>query len=194
MSAQPKDKGQIPQKRSAGELIAKGINYYILICGVLIVGLFIIGSILMYAGVIKTDPTPSYTIPITPKDPNAFRTAIPKTQTPLPTPTAKPIPHFSRGDIVAYEPVTSDTDNLYIILDYDSKNDGYDTTFIYRNDDGSWGHWTWQSNDYFFEREKFEKNYGKPDTWIYGHIDPDQVHCEQPKDPDAAKFFICTRN
>jgi len=130
----------------------------------------------------------------TPNDPNAFRTAIPTTPTPLPTPTSKPVPKFGRGDIVAYKPVTQETESLYIVLDYDSKNDGYDVTFIHRNDDGSWGHWTFTSTDYYFEREKFEKNYKAPDTWIYGHIDPDQVNCEQLKDPDAVKFFPCTRN
>ena len=129
----------------------------------------------------------------TPNDPNAFRTAVPTTPTPVPTPTTKPVPKFSRGDIVTYEPVTAKTNLLYIILDYDSKNDGYDTTHIFRNDDGSWGHWNWLSNDYYFEREKFEKNYNAPDTWIYGHIDPDTVSCEIPKDPDAAKFFKCAR-
>jgi len=132
-----------------------------------------------------------------PNDPNAFRTAMPTTPTPLPTPTVKQLPKFSRGDIVTYEPVTSKTDSLYIILNYDSKNDGYDTTFIHRNDDGSWGHWTFTSTDFYFEREKFEKNYNAPDTWIYGHVDPNQIHCEPPKpgqDPDFAKFFPCTRN
>jgi len=129
----------------------------------------------------------------TPNDPNAFRTAIPTTPTPLPTPTSKPVPKFGRGDIVAYKPVTQETESLYIVLDYDSKNDGYDVTFIHRNDDGSWGHWTFTSTDYYFEREKFEKNYKAPDTWIYGHIDPDTVSCEIPKDPDAAKFFKCAR-
>lgn len=135
--------------------------------------------------------------PATPTDPNAFRTAKPTTPTLPPTPTAKISPKFSKGDIVAYEPVTIETKSLYIILDYDSKNDGYDVTFIHRNDDGSWGHWTFTSTDHYFARDSFEKNYGKPDTWIYGHIDPDQVHCEAPKteqDPDFAKWFPCTRN
>ena len=117
----------------------------------------------------------------TPNDPNAFRTAVP---TPIPTPTGKIPPKYSRGDILTYEPVTAKTTFLWIVLDYTSYDDNYHATHIYRNDDGSWGHWTLLSGDYYFPRQKFEEG-----MWIYGHIDPDQVPCGPlGKDPDSVMF------
>ena len=133
--------------------------------------------------------TPS-TTSTTPTDPNAFRTAKPTTPTSPPTPTAKIPPKFTRGDILTFKPVTADDKILYIILNYDSIKDGYDVTYIHRNDDGSWGHWYYGSRDIYFSRTDMEAH----GIYVYGHIDPDQIHCEQLKGPDAAEFFPCTRN
>ena len=114
-------------------------------------------------------------------NPNAFRTEVP---TPIPTPTVKPPPKFVRGDIVTDEQVTTDTKSLYMVLDYDSNSDWYHVSHIYRNDDGSWGHWTLLSKDFYFPRDSFEKG-----EWVYGHIDPNQVQCgELNDDPDSVQF------
>jgi hypothetical protein len=135
-----------------------------------------------YYSVKLSRPTSSQQVQPTPSIP--FITAIP---TPIPTPTGEIAPKFSRGDIVTYEQVTQKTNKLYIVLDYETADDDYYTSFIYRNDDGSWGHWTLISPDLYFPREKFEKG-----MWVYGHIDPDQVPCgEFNHDPDSVMF--CTK-
>jgi hypothetical protein len=187
---QPKDEGQIPKNNSTGEIITKAIFYYVLIGGVAVVVCIIFAAIMSATGAWPNQLTTSPAMPITPTDPNAFRTAVPTPPTPLPTPTTKIGPKFSRGDILTFKPVTKDDQILYIILNYDSVKDGYDATFIHRNDDGSWGHWYYRSVDMYFSRTDMEAH----GIYVYGHIDPDQVHCEELKDPDAAEFFPCARN
>ncbi len=147
--------------------------------------IFLIGSaiiciliLLSVSGGSQSTPTPA------PINPNAFRTAGPTT---LPTPTIKSSPKFVRGDIVTDEQVTGSTDRLYTILSYDYSADEYHTTFIFRNNDGSWGHWTMLSWDLYFPRDKFEEG-----MWVYGNINPTQVPCgELNNDPDSVKF--CTK-
>lgn len=194
---QIKDEGQIPPKKGSdlqGKIVT-GCFYYILISGIVVVLCIIIAAV----GYTFSNNPQSNSVnpqiiatPTSLNDPNAFRTAIPTTPTPNPTPTLKKSPRFVKGDIVTWESVTSKTKSLYIVLSYSEPMDTYTVTFIRRNDDGSWGHWDYASIDYFFPREKFEKADGV-DLWVYGHIDPDKVSCEELKDPDAAKFLPCAR-
>jgi hypothetical protein len=177
------DFDQIPPKKESqlGQQIRKAIKYYLLICGFAILVIFIFIFVMVSVYPPNYTPPPPTPTPTPTIDPNAFRTAIP---TPIPTPTAKIPPKFSRGDIVTFDPVTSKTTSLYIVLDYELAADDYHVTFIYRNDDGSWGHWTLLSGDYYFLRHKFEDG-----MWVYGHIDPDKVPCGPlGKDPDSVMF------
>jgi len=196
-STQVKDEGQIPPKKGSelqGKIVT-GCYYYILISGIVVVLCIAIAAV----GYTFSNNSPSNSAnpqiiasPSPLNDPNAFRTALPTTPTPIPTPTLKKSPRFVKGDIVTWEPVTSETKSLYIVLSYSEPMDSYTVTFIHRNDDGSWGYWTVTSIDYYFPRENFENENGV-ELWVYGHINPDQVPCEEFKDPDAAKFFACPR-
>lgn len=60
------------------------------------------------------------------------------TTTPVPT-IALPAAKFAAGDIIAKS--ASSTDQmLYVITQYDAKKDMYTRAWIYKNADGSWGH------------------------------------------------------
>jgi len=59
--------------------------------------------------------------------------------TPTPTPTTLPVAKYAAGDIVA-KTSSGNEDHLYVILGYDPTTDMYSRAWIYRNSDGSWGH------------------------------------------------------
>jgi len=62
------------------------------------------------------------------------------TTTTVPT-TALPVAKFAAGDIIAKS--ASSTDQmLYVITQYDAKNGMYTRAWIYKNVDGSWGHFS----------------------------------------------------
>ncbi|MEI7649144.1 MAG: IPT/TIG domain-containing protein [Methanomicrobiales archaeon] len=62
------------------------------------------------------------------------------TTTTVPT-TALPVAKFAAGDIIAKS--ASSTDQmLYVITQYDAKNGMYTRAWIYKNLDGSWGHFS----------------------------------------------------
>ncbi|MDO9327079.1 MAG: IPT/TIG domain-containing protein [Methanoregula sp.] len=58
--------------------------------------------------------------------------------TPVPT-TALPAAKFAAGDIIA-KSASSTEQTLYVITQYDTKNDKYTRAWIHKNSDGSWGH------------------------------------------------------
>ena len=60
------------------------------------------------------------------------------TTTPVPT-TALPVAKFAAGDIIAKSASSTDH-SLYVITQYDAKSDMYTRAWIYKNADGSWGH------------------------------------------------------
>ncbi len=62
------------------------------------------------------------------------------TATPVPT-TALPEAKFAAGDIIAKSASATDQ-MLYVITQYDAKSDKYTRAWIYKNTDGSWGHFT----------------------------------------------------
>ncbi len=56
-----------------------------------------------------------------------------------PVPTTAPVAKYVAGDIVAMTD-SSSAQQLYVITNYDSATDEYTRAWIYRNSDGSWGH------------------------------------------------------
>jgi hypothetical protein len=172
------DERQIPSENGSlgKETATKGIHVYRVFYGFAIVAFIILTFMISFDYYQVSPPKNS---PATDRD--GLRTAVP---TPLPTPTAKILPKFSRGDILTYEPVTAQTTFLWIVLDYDQASGDYHTSHIYRNDDGSWGHWTIFSGDYYLPVQKSEEG-----MWIYGHLDPHLVTCgELNHDPNSVMF------
>lgn len=76
--------------------------------------------------------------------------------TPVPT-TALPGAKFVAGDIIAKTAGSTDQ-QLYIITQYDSKTDMYTRAWIYKNTDGSWGHFIDSKTDKI-ERSMVDKVY-----------------------------------
>ena len=60
------------------------------------------------------------------------------TTTTVPT-TALPVAKFAAGDIIAKSASSTDQ-SLYVITQYDAKSGMYTRAWIYKNADGSWGH------------------------------------------------------
>jgi hypothetical protein len=58
-----------------------------------------------------------------------------------PVTTTLPAAHFAAGDIIAKTSSGGET-QLYVIRNYDSSKDEYERQWIYKNADGSWGHFT----------------------------------------------------
>ncbi|NMB79891.1 MAG: hypothetical protein GYA23_12450 [Methanomicrobiales archaeon] len=56
-----------------------------------------------------------------------------------PVPTTAPVAKYSAGDIIAKTESGGET-MLYVITKYDSATDEYERAWIYKNDDGTWGH------------------------------------------------------
>ncbi|MFA6224820.1 MAG: IPT/TIG domain-containing protein [Methanoregula sp.] len=76
--------------------------------------------------------------------------------TPVPT-TALPDAKFAAGDIIAKS--ASSTDKaLYVVTQYDAKKDMYTRAWIYKNVDGSWGHFNDNKTE-TVERTLIEKVY-----------------------------------
>jgi len=61
------------------------------------------------------------------------------TSTSTTVPTAAPVAKYVAGDIIAKTNSGSEQ-QLYVITKYDSATDGYTRAWIYKNSDGSWGH------------------------------------------------------
>lgn len=57
-----------------------------------------------------------------------------------PVPTTGPVAKFTAGDIIAKTASGGET-QLYVITNYDSVRDEYNRRWIYKNADGSWGHY-----------------------------------------------------
>lgn len=55
------------------------------------------------------------------------------------SPTPAPVAQFTAGDIIAKTSSGGET-QLYVIRKYDSATDEYERAWIYKNADGSWGH------------------------------------------------------
>jgi len=78
------------------------------------------------------------------------------TTTTVPT-TAPPVAKFAAGDIIARS--ASSTDQmLFVITQYDTKSGMYTRAWIYKNADGSWGHFSDNKTEKV-ERTLVEKNY-----------------------------------
>ena len=56
-----------------------------------------------------------------------------------PAPTTVPAAKYSAGDIIA-KTASGGESPLYVITKYDSAKEEYERAWIYKNDDGSWGH------------------------------------------------------
>ena len=56
-------------------------------------------------------------------------------------PTTAPVVKFTAGDIIAKTDTGSES-QLYVIIGYNSATDEYERAWIYKNSDGSWGHFT----------------------------------------------------
>jgi hypothetical protein len=76
--------------------------------------------------------------------------------TPVPTSTL-PAAKFVAGDIIA-KSASSTEQTLYVITQYDSKNDMYTRAWIHKNADGSWGHFSDNKTEKI-ERTLVEKVY-----------------------------------
>ena len=78
------------------------------------------------------------------------------TTTPVPT-TALPATKYVAGDIIAKSAASTDQ-SLLLITKYDPKTDMYSRALIYKNADGTWGHFNGNWND-TAERTVVEKVY-----------------------------------
>jgi hypothetical protein len=76
---------------------------------------------------------------------------------PAPLPSVTTAPRYGAGDIVA-KTESDAAQQLYIITRYDSGSDRYTHAWIYRNSDGSWGHFV-DSRTYESSREVIENAY-----------------------------------
>jgi hypothetical protein len=56
-----------------------------------------------------------------------------------PVPTTAPAAKYSAGDIIAKSDNGGET-QLYVIIKYDPAKDEYERAWLYKNDDGTWGH------------------------------------------------------
>jgi hypothetical protein len=71
--------------------------------------------------------------------------------------TAAPQAKYTAGDIIAK--TSAGGDQLYVILGYDSATDNYERAWIYKNSDGSWGHFISSTTDKKADRTTVEKTY-----------------------------------
>jgi len=74
-----------------------------------------------------------------------------------PVVTTTPAAHFTAGDIVA-KTNSGGESQLYVITKYDSVKDEYERAWIYKNSDGSWGHFIDNKKE-LVDREIVDKVY-----------------------------------
>ena len=94
--------------------------------------------------------------------------------TPSPTPTSLPEPKYDPGDIIAEKPI--DKYCLMTIISYDDYTDEYEVNYIFRNRDGSWGHFV--DDDTSWLSREFVEEYH---PILIAHVDLSTITIGEPK-------------
>ncbi|NYT00849.1 MAG: rhodanese-like domain-containing protein [Methanocellales archaeon] len=130
--------------------------------------------IVTFSGCVKEGAIPP-PVPTPTPTPKTTPTPTPK-PTPIPTPTLTPLPNpkYVAGDIVAEGP--TDQDGLPTIVSYDKNTDQYEVSFIFKNEDGNWGHFLNESTDWH-DREYVEGHC----TVVIANVDLSSITIEEQK-------------
>jgi hypothetical protein len=103
--------------------------------------------------------------------------------TSTPVPTTAPVAKYGAGDIIAMTDSGS-AQQLYVITKYDSATDEYTRAWIYKNSDGSWGHFIDSKTEKPISRQLIEKAY----PFKAGHVTVSSVPIITPTVAVAANI------
>ena len=102
-----------------------------------------------------------------------------------PTPESIPEPKYVPGDIIAEKPTNEDC--LTTVISYNKDTDEYESNYIFRNRDGSWGHFIKEDTSWY-GREFLEEYM----PTLIAHVDISTITIGEPKSAPTSTSTIPT--